>query len=127
MVLETNNIRIQFSLNRRPNLIMVVLSSSQIQKFKDDGFLILRANEHDLVDAVALQAWTDDVAQWPRVKGKWMPYEEINASGEKQLMRTEKFADYHEQFGKLLFGPAIADVLKQLSGDVRREISQLAS
>lgn len=97
---------------------MVTLSPSQIEEYRTQGYLVLRVHEHDLVNPKDLQGWTNEVANWPRVKGKWMPYDEINASGEKQLMRTEKFADYHEQFGKLLFGEGIADILKQLSGDV---------
>jgi hypothetical protein len=52
-----------------------------------------------------------------------MPYDEVNSNGQRQLMRTEKFADYHEQFGNLLFGEAIANVLKQLSGDVSTTLS----
>jgi hypothetical protein len=98
---------------------MVVLTTFQVQAFREQGFLVLRANEHSLVDATDLQNWTNEVADWPRLKGKWMPYDEVTASGQKLLMRTEKFADYHTQFGELLFGSAIADVLKQLSGEVR--------
>jgi hypothetical protein len=97
---------------------MTSLTSSQIQQYRDQGYLVLRANEHSLVQGTELQTWTHEVANWPRVKGKWMPYDEINSSGEKQLMRTEKFADYHEQFGKLLFGEPIANILAQLSGEV---------
>lgn len=55
---------------------------------------------------------------WPKEIGKWMPYEEITASGESQLMRTEKFVDYHDQFNELLCGPALRNVLMQISGDV---------
>jgi hypothetical protein len=101
---------------------MASLNTSQIQHYKDQGYLVLRANEHNLVDPIELQRWTHEVANWPRAKGKWMPYDEINSSGEKQLMRTEKFADYHEHFGKLLFGEPIAKILQQLSGDVRFSI-----
>jgi hypothetical protein len=97
---------------------MLLLSQSQIQCYQDQGYLILRAGEHNLVDPIELQRWTREVATWPRIKGKWMPYDEINSAGEKQLMRTEKFADYHEQFGKLLFGDSVAAILKQLSGEV---------
>lgn len=97
---------------------MVSLTSTQIEQYHTQGYLVLRAHEHDLVSAAELKEWTHEVANWPRVKGKWMPYDEVNSTGQKQLMRTEKFADYHEQFGNLLFGNAIADILKQLSGDV---------
>lgn len=97
---------------------MLTLTSEQLEFYRTQGYLVLRVDEHKLVDPVTLKAWTDDVANWPRVKGKWMPYDEVNASGEKQLMRTENFADYHDEFRQLLFGEDLAHVLKQLSGDV---------
>src|ERR1700753_2561877 len=97
---------------------MVTLLAPQVEKYHKQESLFLQATEHNLVVPQNLKEWTNEVANWPRVKGKWMPYDEINANGEKQLMRTENFADYHEGFGNLLFGDAIADILKQLSGDV---------
>lgn len=96
--------------------IMLILTLEQIATYHEQGYLILRADEHDLVDAHDLKRWTDEVASWPRGKGTWMPYDEVNTSGEKQLMRTEKFADYHEGFQRLLFGEEIAKVLQQLAG-----------
>jgi 2-aminoethylphosphonate dioxygenase len=101
---------------------MVKLTSAQIESYRENGFLLLRAGEHNLVKPEQLKKWTDEVANWPRVKGKWMPYDEININGQKQLMRTEKFADYHENFRELLFGEEIADLLKQLSGDVSKPL-----
>lgn len=94
------------------------LSQQQIDQFHEDGYLLLRESEHKLVDPAKLQQWTNEVQSWPREKGKWMPYEEITPSGEKQLMRTEKFVDYHEHFNELLCGPALRSVLAQMSGDV---------
>jgi hypothetical protein len=101
---------------------MVSLTPLQVRQYYTDGFLVLRASEHDLVSPTELQEWTHEVANWPLVKGKWMPYDEVNSSGQRQLMRTEKFADYHEKFASLLFGDAIADILKQLSGDVGKAL-----
>jgi hypothetical protein len=71
-----------------------------------------------LVSPRDLQAWTGEVRDWPREKDKWMPYDEINAKGERQLMRTENFVDYHDRFRGLLYGEPIGEILKQLSGDV---------
>lgn len=96
---------------------MLDLNESQIAFYHEQGYLVLRANEHNLVNPPALQSWTDDVAQWPREKGKWMPYDEINSQGERQLMRTEKFADYHDQFRNLLYGSDLGHILQQLSGE----------
>jgi 2-aminoethylphosphonate dioxygenase len=82
------------------------------------GYPVLRTSEHKLVSPRDLQAWTGEVRDWPREKDKWMPYDEINAKGERQLMRTENFVDYHDRFRGLLYGEPIGEILKQLSGDV---------
>jgi hypothetical protein len=47
-----------------------------------------------------------------------MPYDEINIKGERQLMRTERFIDYHPEFKSLVCGEQLAEILKALSGDV---------
>ncbi|KXT18708.1 hypothetical protein AC579_2704 [Pseudocercospora musae] len=46
-----------------------------------------------------------------------MPYDEITESGERQLMRTENFVDYHSGFSSLLNGQPIKSILKQLTRD----------
>ena len=94
------------------------LTSQQVERFKKNGYLVLRQEEHRLVDADSLQQWTDEVRNWPRVQGKWMPYDEVSPDGQRQIMRTEKYVDYHEGYGKLLLGEDIAQILKQLSNDV---------
>lgn len=94
------------------------LTKEQIGRFYEDGFLIVLAAEHKLVDPIELRSWASDIQAWPKVKGKWMPYEEETASGEKILMRMEKYVDYHDGFNELLCGPALRSVLAQISGDV---------
>lgn len=95
-----------------------VPTQALIEQYHRDGYLLLRAEEHGLVDPKDLQQWTKQVKEWPAVKGKWMPYHEVNVSGERQLMRTENFVDYHSEFKGLLCGDAIAQILKSISGDV---------
>ena len=97
---------------------MASLTPEQIASYRENGYLVIRATEHNLVTPEELEQWTDEIAGWPRVKGKWMPYDEINSRGEAQLMRTEKFADYHEGYGKLLFESDLPKILGQVSGDV---------
>lgn len=75
-----------------------LLSPEQIAQYHEDGFLILLAAEHNLVNPPRIGQWTAEVKAWPKEKGKWMPYEEINSQGESQLLRTEKFVDYHQNF-----------------------------
>lgn len=94
------------------------LTDDQVAQYHKDGFLLVRAAEHGLVDANDLKAWATEVQSWPKEKGKWMPYDEINVNGERQLMRTEKFVDYHPQFDGFLRGPELRNVLAQLSGAV---------
>lgn len=94
------------------------LTEAQVAQYHKDGFLLVRAAEHRLVSATDLQTWAKQVQTWPRVKGKWMPYDEINVNGERQLMRTEKFVDYHAEFDNFLRGEGLTGVLAQLSGAV---------
>jgi hypothetical protein len=93
------------------------LSQKQLEHFKTQGFLVLRASEHGLIDPATLQDWTQQVRNLPREKGKWMPYDEITPGGERQLMRTENFADYHDGFNSLLNGVELRDLLGQVAGD----------
>lgn len=81
------------------------------------GYLVLKAHEHQLIQPEALQQWTREIRALPRVNGKWMPYDEITPSGERQLMRTENFADYHSGFSSLLHGPDLRGILAQLTRD----------
>jgi hypothetical protein len=96
-----------------------VPSSEMVEKFHRDGFLVLRAHEHGLVDPDTLQAWTRQVREWPLAEGKWMPYHEVNVHGDRQLLRTENFVDHHPDFKGLLCGDALGRILKSISGDVR--------
>lgn len=97
---------------------MYQLTQDQINQFHEDGFLVVTADEHKLVDPQILKQWAEEVRAWPKAFGKWMPYEEVTPSGKRQLMRTEKFVDYHDGFYQLLCGDALRNTLAQLSDDV---------
>lgn len=97
---------------------MGFLTPEQIASYHEKGYLLLRVHEHRLIEPVALKQWAEEVKSWPREKGKWMPYDEININGERQLMRTERFVDYHPQFKALVCGEQLAAILKAVSGDV---------
>lgn len=92
------------------------LSPEQIAFFHSQGYLHVPATEHKLFSATDLHNWTDTVRSWPKVQGKWMPYDEITPSGERQIMRTENFVDYHDSFNSLLLGEPLLGMLEQLSG-----------
>lgn len=63
------------------------------------------------------QSQASEVRSLPRETGKWMPYDEITSSGERQLMRTENFVDFHAGFASLLHGPELNGILKQVTRD----------
>jgi hypothetical protein len=101
----------------------LTLTDAQIAQYHEAGYLLVPASEHGLVNAKDLQLWAGQVQSWPKEKGKWMPYDEININGERQLMRTEKFVDYHPQFDAFLRGEGLTNVLGQLSGTVSHHFS----
>ena len=103
---------------------MYSLNESQLEQYRRDGYLLLRASDHGLLsDPSVLQTWTQEVRNWPLSEsyGKWMPYMEDTSSG-PQIMRTEKFKDYHEDFEGLLDGEALRSILNQLSGEVSEAV-----
>jgi ectoine hydroxylase-related dioxygenase (phytanoyl-CoA dioxygenase family) len=92
------------------------LSETQVEQYHRDGYLFLPATEHGLIDPVKVKEWAEEVRGWPREKGKWMPYDEVNSQGQKQLMRTEYFVDYHDQLKALLYGEPLSSIMAQLNG-----------
>jgi hypothetical protein len=93
------------------------LSKRQLDHFDQKGFLVLRADEHHLIDPTTLKQWANEVQALPREKGKWMPYDEITSTGERMLMRTEHFVDFRSGFSSLLNGNALTGILAQLTRD----------
>ena len=91
------------------------LTSEQLGFFQEKGYLILR-DVMSKEDTINLQRWAQEVHDLPRTaETPWMPYEEINASGQRVLCRTENYANYHEGFNKLLRGEKMLSVLGQLA------------
>lgn len=94
-----------------------ILTEQQVAQFDHEGFLVIRAQEHNLIDPTLLRTWTDEVRELPREHDKWMPYDETLPDGQRQLMRTENFVDYHAGLASLLNGKALNSILKQLTRD----------
>ena len=97
------------------------LSQEQLASFRQLGYIVLRAQEHHLLQTPTdLQTWSDEVRDWPleESRGKWMPYFEDTPAGDRQIMRTEKFVDYHAGLRHLLQGDGLLSILKQLSTQV---------
>ncbi|CZT19574.1 related to Phytanoyl-CoA dioxygenase [Ramularia collo-cygni] len=93
------------------------LTEEQVAHFDSEGFLVIRAQDHDLVEPIVLQTWADEVKGLPQEHGKWMPYDETLPNGQRQIMRTENFVDYHPGLASLLNGKPLANILKQLTRD----------
>lgn len=96
---------------------MMALTQQQCDSFRDHGYLVLR----DVLSAEEtqdLQQWAQEVHDWPTdASSGWMPYEEINARGERVLCRTENYAAYHAGLNSLLRGSTLLNILKQLAGE----------
>ena len=83
--------------------------------FDEKGYLILR-DVMSKEEAIDLQRWAQEVHDLPRTsESPWMPYEEINASGQRVLCRTENYANYHSGFDNLLRGKKMLSILGQLA------------
>lgn len=92
------------------------LTSEQKQFFEDNGYLLLT----DVLtpeQASNLKTWTYEVKNWPNVKNRHMPYDEVDKTGRRFLCRTENFVDYHPQFNELIRGPKLVGLLEELSGE----------
>ncbi|OAG35696.1 hypothetical protein AYO21_10090 [Fonsecaea monophora] len=95
----------------------MLLSEEQVRSFRRNGYLVL-GNVLSEVETEELQRWAQEVHDWTTdANSPWMPYEEINARGERVLCRTENYADSHAGLNSLLRGQKLLDLLKQLSGE----------
>jgi hypothetical protein len=94
-----------------------ILSDAQIEQFHRDGFLLVRgmysAQEIDFIGQ-----WTDDVAAYPEVAGKYMMYfEESRDDGSRILCRIENFVPYHDGFSKLITKRRMQVAVSELFGE----------
>src|SRR5207247_8457311 len=77
---------------------------------------------HGLVGASAvrgLRRWTDEIAAWPEVPGRWMRYYERREGdpGARMLARIENFVPYHEGLAALVTSPRLVGLLARLCGE----------
>ncbi|KAJ5919507.1 hypothetical protein N7454_009342 [Penicillium verhagenii] len=93
------------------------LFTSQVQSFKENGYLLVRGFFSD-PEAKSLQQWSQEVHDLPRTPNvPWMPYEEVNWKGDRVLCRTENFANSHSGFDSFLRGERAISMLQQLAGE----------
>src|SRR5690242_8457326 len=95
-----------------------MLDAASADHWARHGWLWLRgflgdAGVHDL------RSWTDEVAGWPEVPGRWMRYYERRAAepATKMLARIENFVPYHAGLAGLFQGPRLQGLLAELCGE----------
>lgn len=93
-----------------------MISSDHIQFFEKNGYLVIPQSEHQIFEGSDIQQWCSEIESWKRQKGKWLPYDEINSDGQRQVMRVEKFVDYHPEFQRFFKRGPVLDILRSLSG-----------
>ena len=94
-----------------------ILSDEQVGQFHRDGYLLVRGMYSP--DEVAdIAAWTDEVAGYPEVPGKYMMYfESSQADGSRILCRIENFVPYHAGFSKLITARRMQQAVSELFGE----------
>ena len=94
------------------------LSNEQIEDFKSSGFLVIR-NLYDAERMKTITAWTEEVASYPEVPGKYMMYFEESKlePGKRILSRMEDIEPFHKGFSDLFVRGEIQQVTSQLFGN----------
>src|SRR5438034_1402298 len=66
-----------------------------------------------------LRRWTDEIAGWPEVPGRWMRYYErrVSDAGGRMLARIENFVPYHSGLAGVVTSPRLMDLLAALCGE----------
>ncbi len=92
-----------------------MLTEQQISDFQRDGFLLVRGL-YTAQEINEIRRWTEEVAGFPEVPGKYMMYFEKNLQNPEQrlLCRVEDFEPYHEGFQRLFRGEKMQGVVSEL-------------
>lgn len=94
-----------------------ILSEEQVEQFHRDGFLLVRGM-YSPEETAAISDWTNEVASYPEVPGKYMMYfEESQADQSRILCRIENFVPYHEGFSKLITARRMQQAVSELFGE----------
>ena len=94
------------------------LDTDQLQAYARDGYLMVRG----MLDAEAVAAlgrWTDELVAMEEIAGRHMVYYEdhVDGGGVRVLSRIENFCPFHEDFDRLLRGPAMLGLVESLLGE----------
>lgn len=92
------------------------LTNQQIQNYKNDGFLLLKAEDFFSNQEVEnLINYSNELDNWPETPGKWMKYFEKSLIDESRILqRIENFFEYHSGFNEMFNGQKFLDLLTDL-------------
>lgn len=94
-----------------------ILNDEQVAQFRNDGFLVVRGM-YSAAEVADIINWTDEVANYPEVPGKYMMYfEKSQADGARILCRIENFVPYHEGFSRLITARRMQQAVSELFGE----------
>jgi hypothetical protein len=94
-----------------------ILSEEQVEQFRRDGFLVVRGM-YTPEETQAISDWTDAVAAYPEVPGKYMMYfENSQDDGSRILCRIENFVPFHEGFSTLITARRMQQAVTELFGE----------
>jgi ectoine hydroxylase-related dioxygenase (phytanoyl-CoA dioxygenase family) len=94
-----------------------ILSDEQVAQFHRDGFLVVRGM-YSADEVADIGDWTDEVAGYPEVPGKYMMYyEKSQDDGSRILCRIENFVPYHEGFSRLITTRRMQQAVSELFGE----------
>lgn len=95
-----------------------MLTDEQIQDFRRQGFLVIRGL-FDAAETRDLAQWTEEVAAYPEVPGKYMMYfEQSRLVPDKRILnRIEDIEPYHKGFSRLFLGEKLQGTVSGLFGE----------
>lgn len=93
------------------------IGAAELEHWRENGWVWLRGSL-DAGEVRDLKAWTEEIAAWPEIPGKWMRYYERPAKdAAKMLARIENFVPYHEGLAALFLGTRMLELLGKLCGE----------
>jgi ectoine hydroxylase-related dioxygenase (phytanoyl-CoA dioxygenase family) len=89
----------------------------QRASYEQNGFIVVR-QMYSPDEVAAISGWIDELIARPLEVGKTMLYYEDSKlePGKRIISRLEKFAEYHEGFGRLVSEPRMAGRVSELLG-----------
>ncbi len=95
-----------------------MLTQAHIDAFKRDGYVLVRGlYTADEIRDIA--RWTDEVAAYPEIPGRYMMYFEQSRlhPGQRLLNRMEDIEPYHEGFSRVFNGDKMKGSIDRLFGE----------